>query len=390
MNKDLVDRPSQSSESVLTQSRKGLTIGIHGDNSLKGGRYNVLSSFSAGLLQGFQNIGLNAQTTKECFEKNVLPSLTIGFNGTGYETWPEYLKRNIPTIMWSVDSVFYQNIEAIEQFNNNPSFILFNVSPSDTEALNAFYPALNHTYLPHAVDLNLWKKQDCKKEYDLVFLSSIYDYEAKIEELRQTLPSESFELIMTMYEVWLSAANLPFWEIYQIFKKQANLNFDLNQYNFVFKNLSYLVTYTKRAQMIESLKDYNVKVFGSGPWEKYTKGKVQYMGECDLLESINIVNKSKIVLHIHPSQLTLGLHERVLNASAVESFVLSSKSNSIESAFQNNMGYFDLQFADLKEQVEYYLNNDDERTSKAQNARKIVAQNHTWDARAQQIIGMIN
>lgn len=370
--------------------QKNLIVGVNGNRDMVGGRYNVLSSFAVGLLQGFQNIGINALTTKECFEKDVLPSLTIGFNGTGYETWSEYLKRNIPTIMWSVDSVFYQNIEAIEQFSNNPGFILFNVSPSDTEPLNAFYPALNHTYLPHAVDLNLWKKQDCKKEYDLIFLSSIYDYEAKIEELRQTLPKESFELIMTMYEVWLSAANLPFWELYQIFRTQANLNFDLNQYNFVFKNLSYLVTYTKRAQMIESLKDYNVKVFGSGPWKKYAKGKVQYMGECDLLESINIVNKSKIVLHIHPSQLTLGLHERILNASAVESFVLSSKNSSIEDAFQDNMGYFDLQFTDLKEQVEYYLNNDDERKSKTQNARKIVASSHTWDARAQQIIDMIN
>ena len=145
--------------------KENLIIGVHGGTQLIGGHYNVLSSFSAGLLNGFKKIGVNVHTTKECFEKNLMPNLTIGFNVTGYDTWAEYLKF-IPNIMWNVDSVFYQNIEAIEKFGTNPNFILFNVSPSDDEALNKFYPSLKHTFFPHAVDLSLWKKQDVEKEYD--------------------------------------------------------------------------------------------------------------------------------------------------------------------------------------------------------------------------------
>lgn len=369
-------------------NKNKLTIAFHGGNELIGGQYNVLSSFSFGLLKAFNNMGINATTTAECYKNGVNPNLTIGFNVTGYPTWEEYLMHNIPNIMWSVDSIFYQNFEAIEKFHSNPNFILFNVSSSDSNALKTFYPDLKHTYMPHAVDLNLWKKQDCKKEYDIVFLSSILDYEAKIEELKQQLPSDSFGLLMAMYEIWLNTPNLSFWEVYKTFQQAAGLNFNKHQYNFAFKNLTYLVTYTRRAKMIESLKEFDVKVFGNGPWEKYVKGKVQYMGSCDLLESISIVNKSKISLHLQPNQLVEGLHERVLNSCAVETFVLSTQNKSISESFGNTIDYFD--FNNLNEKVEYYLKNEDERDLKAQEAYTITSNNHTWHNRAQSIMSLIN
>lgn len=369
-------------------NKNKLTVAFHGGNEMVGGQYNVLSSFSSGLLKAFNKKGIKASTTEECYKNGIVPNLTIGFNVTGYPTWAEYLSHNIPNIMWSVDSVFYQNFEAVEQFHSNPNFVLFNVSPSDKKALNNFFPDLKHSYMPHAVDLDLWKKQDCKKEYDIVFLSSIYDYQAKIEELKQTLPSDSFGLLMAMYEIWLNTPDLSFWDIYKTFQQVAGLNFNKHQYNFAFKNLTYLVTYTRRAKMIESLKDFNVKIFGNGPWEKYAKGKVQYMGSCNLLESINIVNKSKIALHLQPNQLVEGLHERVLNSCAVETFVLSTKNKSITESFGDTIGYFD--FNNLDEKIEYFIKNDEERTFKAQNAHIITSNNHTWNNRAQRIMNLIN
>lgn len=366
-----------------------LIIGVHGGDNTVGGRYNVLSSFPSGLLKGFQNIGVKAFSTKECFEKGLTPNLTVGFNVDGYETWSEYLKLGIPNIMWSAGSVFYQNIEAVEQFMNHPNFFLFEVSPSDSEALKTFYPSLKHAYVPHAVDLDLWKKKDLEKEFDIVFLSSIYDYEAKIVELQQTLPKAAFELLMMIYKTWLPAANLSFWQVYQIFQKEGGLNLDAAQYGFIFKNLVYLITYSQRAQMIDKLQDFNVKVFGDGPWEKYVKGKVQYMGKCDLIESIDVVNKSKIVLHQQPAQLTLGLHERILNACATETFVMSTINQSVASEFHGSIGFFNFNNIDLTDRLAHYLQNDEERITNAQNARKIVAENHTWDRRAKQILNLL-
>lgn len=370
--------------------KEKLVIGVHGNKELVGGHYNVLSSFSLGLLKGFNNNGIKALTTEECYEQNLVPNITIGFNVTGYQTWPEYLKHNITNIMWSVDSVFYQNLEAIEQFNTDRNFILFNVSPSDNEALLEFYPSLNHTSVAHGTDLDLWKKQDCEKEHDIVFLSSIDDLDAKVAHIKQTLPKDSFDLFMILYDTWLNASNLSFWQVYQVFKKEGGLNLNIDQYHFFFRNLTYLVTYTKRIQLIQNLQEFNVKVFGDGPWEKYIKGNVKYMGKCDLLESVDIINKSKIVLHNHPTQLSQGLHERLLNACAVESFVLTDKNLSIESAFEDSVDYFDMNLENAAQKVQYYLENEDERIEKAKKASQIVAKDHTWDSRAKQILNMIS
>lgn len=371
-------------------NKEDLIIGVHGSDNMIGGHYNVLGSFTAGLLKGFQNNGIKAYTALECYEKGLTPNLTIGINVTGYESWPEYLKHGIPTIMWSFDSIFYNNIEAVEKFSTNPNFILFNVSPSDNESLNEFFPSLKHGYFPHCTDLNIWTKKDVKKEYDAVFMASIGDYKARIEELKTTLPKALFEVIMMFYTIWISSSNLSFWQLYQLCKKENDFNFNLNQYNFIFKNLVYLVSWTKRAQMIEKLKDFNVKVYGDGPWENYIRGNVQHMGKCDFAESIDIINKSKIVLHNQPSQLTLGLHERILNASATETFVMSTDTLSIKQEFGDNFGYYnDSTYENLEENVQYYLTHEEDRIIKAQKASKIVAERHTWDARARQIINMI-
>lgn len=370
--------------------KEKLIVGVHGNKDLVGGHYNVLSSFSKGLLKGLQNNGIKAFTTEECFEQNLVPNITIGFNVMGYPTWPEYMNHGITNIMWSVDSVFYQNLEAIEQFNTNKNFVLFNVSPSDNESLLEFYPSLNHTYIPHGTDLELWKKQDCPKEHDIVFLSSIADLDAKVEQIKQTAPKNSFDIFMILYDTWTKAPNLSFWQLYQVFRKEGGLELNLDQYHFFFRNLTYLVTFTKRVQMIQNLQNFNVKIFGDGPWEKYIKGNVKYMGKCDLLESIDIINKSKIVLHNQPTQLSQGLHERLLNACAVESFVLTNKNLSIEAAFEDSVDYFDINFENAAQKVQYYFENEDERVAKAKKASQIVAKDHSWDSRAKQILNMIN
>lgn len=371
-------------------NKEDLIIGVHGDGKLTGGHYNILAGFSRGLLNGFRNIGVKAFSTKECFESNIKPNLVIGFNASGFETWAEYLKHDITNIMWNIDSVFFQNFEAVNQFYQHPNFYLFNISPADNEPLSKFFPELKHTYIPSAVDLGLWKKKDVEKDIDVVFLSSIFDYEAKIEELKNSLAPVVFELLMMMYETWMAAPTISFWELYSIFNKESGLVFDINQYYFMFKNLAYLVSFAKRAQMIEKLQDFNVKVYGSGPWEKYVKGKVQYMGECDLLQSVDVMNRSKIVLHSHPAQLSAGLHDRILNASAVESFVLSSNTKSIENEFKDSMGYYNLaDFADLQTNLEHYLKDDEERISMTKIANQITVNHHSWEERAKLILTLL-
>lgn len=371
--------------------KEELIIGVHGDDSTDIGRYNVLSSFYSGLLKGFKNQGVQAYTFKECVEKDLVPNITIGFNVRGYDAWESIMNNNIVNIMWSVDSIFAQNFEAMEKFASNPNFVLFSVTPSDSAPLGAFFPQLKHAYIPHATDLDLWKKQDVKKDYDIVLFSSIEDYEKMLADLKSSTPEPVFNLMMEMYEVSLENPNLPFWEIYQLFVQHKGLSLDVHQYVLLFRSLSYIIMHVKKAQMIQKLSDFNVKVFGAGPWEKYISGKVEHLGSCNLMESIDIMNKSKIALHPHAMQLSLGMHERVLNASAVETFVISSEAASIESEFGESMAFFNnATFEDLASKADYFLKNDEERISKTKKAREIVENRHTWDKRAESILEILN
>lgn len=368
-----------------------IIIALHGDDSLKGGRYNVLSSFTAGLLKGFRNQGVQAYTFNECIEKKLVPNLAIGFNVSGIDTWQNVMAKGITNIMWTVDSIFAQNFEVMQNFSLNPKFVLFTVTPCDTQPLFEYFPNLQHAYVPHATDLDLWKKQDVEKEYDIVLFSSIEDYEKKLEDLKANSPEPLFKLMMEIYNILIENPSIPFWDVYQAFKSHQGLNLDVFQYVMLFRNISYIQMHAKKAQAIQHLSNFNVKIFGEGPWQKYVSGKVEHMGPCNLMESIEIMNKSKIALHPHAVQLSLGLHERFLNASAVETFVISSLAPAIEAEFGDSMAYYNnTDFSDLSEKVEYFLKNDYERQQKAQRAREITRARHTWDNRAASILEIIN
>lgn len=370
--------------------KENLIVGVHGSTEIQGGQYNILGSFTAGLLKGFHNIGAKAYTTQECLKQGIKPNVTIGFNLNGYNSWREYMNQNIPNIMWSVDSVFSNNFEVIDEFKDNPQFILFNVSNGDAQALNRYFPNLKHTNFPHATDLNFWEKKDTEKSIDLVFMGSIGDCESMIEEIKQSTDKETFDFIMNLYALWTKYPNSSFWQIYELLSKDNNFEMPVNEYQFVFSKLAPLVLYKKRIQMIQSLKDFNVKIFGKGPWNKYIQGKAEYMGPCDVIESIDIVNKSKIVLHNHPQQIVFGLHERVLNAAATETFVLSTQNAAIISEFGTNMDYFEANYENANYLVSHYLKHADERQEKAKNSREIVVKNHTWDVRAKQILDIVD
>jgi len=46
-------------------NKEDLIIGVHGSRDLVGGHYNVLASFTAGLIKGFENQGVKAFTSQD-------------------------------------------------------------------------------------------------------------------------------------------------------------------------------------------------------------------------------------------------------------------------------------------------------------------------------------
>lgn len=370
--------------------KENIIIGVHGAHSDQGGRYNMLASISQSLLKAFRANGVQAYSVKECAERQLPINVTIGCNVSGYETWNEILSKNITNVMWNGDSIFYQNMEVIEQYGSNSNFVLLTVTPCDEGAIATYFPQLRRSCLSSGVDLDLWKKQECEKEIDVVYFSAMFDYEAKLLELNEKLPPDLFSFMLDLYEVALTNPNVPFWDIAQIVKKHRGVEFDKNQYQLMFHNIIYVIDYARRVKLVQRLSKFNLKLYGGPAWKKYISGNIEYMGECDVHESVNIMNKSKIAIQTQPLQLCTGLNERVLNSSAVETFVVSSDTKAIMSAFGDNCGYYNSStFEDIADTVNYYLTHNDERIAKAKNSRKIVQENHTMTNRAQSILELL-
>jgi len=367
-----------------------LFVGVHGDGQYKGGMYNVLASFNVGVLKAFQKCGISADNNINYFNKNMVPALSIGFNVFGHEYWKTLLDMGITNIMWNVDSIFYQNLNVVQQYKDYPNFVLFSVTPCDEEPIKHYLPGTNYIYMPHGVDPELWKPQNCEKEYDIVFLSSIRDYNKVLAELKAQTTPQVFNVVMALYNYAMEHPEQSLWEIYQVFHKTYGLTLDLPLFHNLFHTLCYAITHKKRVELIKKLKNFNVKVWGSELWEKHIEGNVEYMGKADLTQSIDIINKSKIVLHLHPHQLCRGLHERVLNASSTGSFVISDDITTIKESFDDNFGYYrNTNYENIEDLVSYYLKNNEEREAKALQAQRITLENHTWENRVKKILELI-
>ncbi|MDD3149370.1 MAG: glycosyltransferase [Candidatus Gastranaerophilales bacterium] len=382
---------------LADENRKGkmenLKFGVHGDGQYSGGQFNVLASFNVGILNALKENFLETDLVQNYVQKNILPNLMIGFNVFGFQMWETLMNYGSTQLMWSVDSIFYQNLSVIKKFYDNPKFVAASVTPADNEAVKNFFPNLNYIYLPHGVDANLWKyDQNIKKEHDIVFMSSIRDFEKQIQDLKNQLSPNIYKLFISMYDFAMANEKKTFWEIFVYFADIYNFDKkDLELYSFLFNNICYTVTHAKRVKLIKKLKDYNLKVYGSKLWEKYVEGNVQYMGEAELLQSIGIVKKSKIVLHLHPLQIAKGLHERVLNATSAGSFVISDENPTIMQSFGENMAYYNNNtFANLEKSIQYYLENETEREEKALKARKITLTSHIWRKRVQELLSLVS
>lgn len=371
--------------------KENILVAVHSNNDKNVFNYDLFENFSNGLIKGFNEIGIKCFSTRECHARDIYPNIAIAFDIWGLSIWQKYLNKNITNIMWGVDSLFYQNYDIVKQFSSYKNFVLFNACANDTEPIKQYIPELTQGYIPVGVDLDFWKKKDVKKEYDIVFFGAIDDYESQIQKLKEIMPELVFNLMMQFCEVAISHPVLSLWDIYLFFKKQLGLEFDVSQYVLMARSISYIITYKQRVKMIQSLKDFNVTVIGAGPWDKYAMGNIKVIQNCNFEDRVDIMNKAKIILHSQPFQQSGGISSKVLNASAIETMILTADNPTLKIEFGDVFGYCNpVTYEDIAEKASYYLAHEDERQQMAFNASQKVKEKHKWSDRAKSIASIIN
>ena len=369
---------------------RNITVAIHCNEQDDNDKYGEKDVFFQGLIKGFSDCGVKTYSTKQCLEENIPFNIAIGFDTVGIDNWQKILNNNTTNIMWATDSIFSKNFKAVKTFSAFPNFVLFESSQADLQATGTYIPTLKHGYIPIAVDTDLWQIQDFEKTNDIVFFADVKDYNAIIDKLKNNMPELVFNLMMQILAIALKSPSLAFWQIYQAIKESCSLQIDADQYMLLFQNISDIVTNQHKIKLIQALSDFDVKVYGNEEWKNFVCGNVKYMGSCDVKETVEILNKSKIALHTHPISLCSGLHTRVLNAAATQTFCLCSDTHSFKLEYGNALGYFTQKsIDDVAKQAQYYLDNEDERIQKAKSAYEITKEKHTWKQRAESILKLI-
>ena len=369
---------------------KNITVAIHCEENADNDVYGAKKALAQGLINGFNKIGIKAFSSKQCIEDNIPFNLALGFDTAGLDIWQKILNSNTPNIMWSLDSIFSKHYKIAKTFASFPNFILFEATQADIQATGTYLPTLKHGYIPVGVDTEFWKKEECKKENDIVFFATIKDYNEIIDNLKKTMPELVFNLMMEILAIALKSPSLNFWQIYQAIKETCSLQLDADQYMLLFQNIADIVTNRQKIKLVQALSEFDLKIYGNEEWKKYISGSQKYMGACSIQETVQILNKSKIALHTHPFALCSGLHERVLNAAAVQTFCLCSDTPSFRLEFGDTLGYFSCKdINDAAKQAQYFLDNEDERLQKAQKAQNIIKEKHDWSTRATSIMKIV-
>lgn len=325
------------------------------------------------------------------------PDLTCSFNAlnplpSGKYFW-DIIK--IPHLSILVDPAFYS-----AALMNSPYSIISCVDQFDCDALTAG-KFQNGFFWPHAIESNLEiGKGD--RPYEAVFIGSCYDYESLRKYWLETQSSEvcsvldnAIDIVLSKQMTSLADALVTAWN---------NSKLEIGSVDF-FELFYFLDNYTRgkdRAELIKSIKDANVHVFGELvndhpacqlDWSYYlgNQSNVTLHPSVSFPESFNILQKSKICLNSMPF-FKNGSHERIFTGLATGAFPITSHSLFWEKNFQigkDLLTYFPGQWSTINEQVSSLLSNESQRKKMVESGRKKVMESHTWDARVKQFLNAV-
>jgi spore maturation protein CgeB len=298
----------------------------------------------------------------------------------------------IPFVSFLVDPSFYSL-----NLTKSPYSIITCVDRYDCEVIKSqnFDRVL---FLPHAIDKDIPLKNE-KRDLDVVFLGSCYDYESLQEHWNKTLSKELIDILETAIPLVLSDKHIPLLQALVAAWQESNLKLDQTKFAQLFY---YLDNYTRgkdRVELIRAIENYPVHIFGemmaTDPlfkkgWDYYLKRQknVTLHKSVPFTETASILSRSKICLNSMPF-FKNGSHERVFLSLACGAIPLTSESLFIEEAFKKGKELLIYQpghWEEVENLIDVYLKDETKRSEMARLGRQKVLEHHTWDNRVETLL----
>lgn len=227
-----------------------------------------VDKFSEALMRkGIEALVINTSDPKfiEVMGKALLafkPELTAAFNALLMGDRPLCDIVKLPHWAITLDPLIYEL-----QRVSHPAYIVSAVDRFECEFGKANLLS-NVFFFPHAVESDLAAAEDQPRPYDVVMIGSCYDpYNLKIHWQRE-LDKKQCELMEEAFQHCIQNPMKPFWVVLDEILSSRNLVKDDVPY---FRMAYYLDNYMRgidRLELIRSIKDAEVHVFGGTCWRK--------------------------------------------------------------------------------------------------------------------------
>lgn len=291
------------------------------------------------------------------------PDLTCSFSDISLEGKPLSDLWQISHLSLLLDPPIY----SLHQFQSKSGFVSC-VDEFDC----AFVRALgfsNVFFLPHGGESAYLTVVGQARPYDVVFFGTCIDYEA----VAAAWPPAEKELLFAASDRVLSNQEISIVQaLVQLGVKEGDLprlHTEVDRY----------ICGKERIELIRSIKNHKVHIWGSGPWEKFCPNHIVNPA-LPFDQVLEVMKKSKVTLNSSP-RFKSGAHERIFYASLCGSSVYTAENPYLKTHLPllHTYRYGNLHspsFANWQAHAEA-------------NQAQVLA-SHTWDARAATLLEKIN
>lgn len=246
---------------------------------------------------------------------------------------------------------------------------------------------LSSVFMPQATDKELHGNPADERIYDVVIIDDMINPESFRKGWKDQLPAELSSVMIDAGAITLSDQKTPLDKAF-LFKPS-----DKNLQRYVFQQVEDYVKSKDRLELLKSIRDAKVDVFGMDPdvWQNWIgefHPEIVIHSTIDVLEAHEIMKKAKILLV--PNAINkYGAHEKIFAGIACGALVLTNENGYLQESFKDgeSIAFYQNNKRELiNDQVMSYLRDEEKRRKVVAKGQEIVALRHTWNARAADLL----
>ena len=348
-------------------------------------QYEVLHHFARKLYEAFKRQGAVCRLLSgderlyACLRDP--PDFTIGFNGAIKMEDESFFCDHIrvPHVSCLVDPPF-----RFLELTKSPFMIITCDDQEGCQLLKG--KDFNRTvFFPHAVEKEL--NFDISKEriYDLVFLGTCIDPEARKKLWKDRFPPDIYGFMQKAVDIGLHEGPISF--MTPLLK-----HLDPEEYQEVFEEVEVYIKGVDRVRLLKAFPDRPVHIFGSNikEWRNVLKTDENIIvhDPVSYEEAIAVMQQSKIVLNSSIKN-KLGAHERIFTGMACGAVVVTNDNPWLREYFEDGkelLLFNSKTLNGLAKKVNLLLRDEEKIQAIAFAGRAKSIDWHTWDARVERLL----